>query len=745
MASERIQRRIDRLLDQIEQAMDRLEWESVRSSAQAVLGLDAENSDAVAFLAAADRALSDRGEAPSGARAPSEPPLAPPQPASVEPASFANGRYQVKEFLGEGGKKKVFMAHDTTLDREVAFALIKTEGLAQRGAPGHIFISYVEEDSDVALQIASALEAKGYGTWYYERDSVPGPAYLAQMGEAIEQAQAVVLIISPRSVGSNQVTTEVVRAHEANKAFIPLLNGISHGEFQTRAPVWRQALGASTSVEVREENIAEVAGRIIEGLEALGLKPDAMGSEAERSRITREAQAMGRLGSHPNIVTVHDLGDENGQPYMVTEFMEGGDVAVMIEQAEGHQLPLAQAINIAQEVCRGLEFAHSRGIVHRDLKPSNVWLTSGGIAKIGDFGLAVAVDRSRLTQEGMMVGTMSYMPPEQAIGGEVSPKMDLYSLGAMLYEMVTGRPPFLGDDAVAIIGQHINTPPVNPTWHNRQCPRPLEALIMRLLAKNPLERPESATDVLSALDAIDLATYVEPFPGRAAANDEGHALDSLAGGVFVGRQQEMGELKACLEDALSGRGRMVTLVGEPGIGKTRTAQELATYAGLRGAQVLWGRCYEEQGVPPYWPWVQAIRSYVRERDPEQLRSEMGAGAADIAEVVSDVKDRLPHLQPAPQLEPEQARFRLFDSIASFLKTASQRQPLVLVLDDLHWADQPSLMLLQFVARELTGARLLLVGTYRDVDLSRQHPLAETPGGTEPGALIPTGTSTWFEA
>ena len=169
-------------------------------------------------------------------------------------------------------------------------------------------------------------------------------------------------------------------------------------------------------------------------------------------------------------------------------------------------------------------------------------------------------------------------------------------------------------------------------------------------------------------------------------------------------------------------------MGEPGIGKTRTAQELATYAGLRSAQVLWGRCYEEQGMPPYWPWVQAIRSYVREREPEQLRSEMGAGAADIAEVVSDVKERLPDLKPPPQLDsPEQARFRLFDSITAFLKSASQKQPLVLVLDDLHWADQPSLLLLQFVARELGNSRLLLVGTYRDVELSRQHPLSETLG------------------
>jgi len=209
--------------------------------------------------------------------------------------------------------------------------------------------------------------------------------------------------------------------------------------------------------------------------------------------------------------------------------------------------------------------------------------------------------------------------------------------------------------------------------------------------------------------------------------DEAHALDSLAGGVFVGRQQEMGELKACLEDALSGRGRIVTLVDEPSIGKSRTAQELATYAGLRGAQVLWGRCYEEQGAPPYWPWVQAIRSYVREKQPEELRSEMGTGAEAIAEIVSDVRERLPGLRTPPQLEPEQARFRLFDPVTAFLKTASQHRPLVLVMDDLHWADHPSLMLLEFVARELSGSRLLLVGNYRDMELSRRHPLSLTLG------------------
>ena len=448
---------------------------------------------------------------------------------SSSPTSFSSGRYEVLKFLGEGGKKKVYLAHDTMLDREVAFALIKTEGLDDIG----------------------------------------------------------------------------------------------------------------------------------------------------RARVNREAQAMGRLGSHPHIVTVFDLGEENDQPFMVTELMGGGDVEGLVEDASENRIQISQAMQIAVAVCRGLEFAHSRNIVHRDLKPGNVWLTSDGIAKIGDFGLAVATDRSRLTQHGMMVGTVSYMPPEQAMGGEVTVKADIYSLGAMLYEMVTGRPPFLGDDAVSIIGQHINTPAVAPTWHNGLCPRPLEALIMRMLAKDPGERPESASDVLSALEAMETSNLTESV----VLEDTSRTLDSVSSGVFVGRQKEMDELKAALEDALSGHGRMVTLVGEPGIGKTRTSQELATYANLRNAQVLWGRCYEEQGVPPYWPWVQAIRSYVREKDPQELSAEMGSGASEIAEIVSDVRERLPGLSPATTLEPEQARFRLFDSISAFLKSASLKQPLVLVLDD----------------------------------------------------------------
>ena len=190
----------------------------------------------------------------------------------------------------------------------------------------------------------------------------------------------------------------------------------------------------------------------------------------------------------------------------------------------------------------------------------------------------------------------------------------------------------------------------------------------------------------------------------------------------------MSALRAALEDAQSGQTRLVMLVGEPGIGKTSTAKEFTEYAVAQGAQVLWGRCYESIGMPSYWPWVQAIRSYVRDHDPEQLRSEMGAGAGDIAEIVPDVRERLPDLEPSPGLEnPEQARVRLFDSITTFLERASRSQPLVLILDNLHWADRPWLLLLEFLAQELTGGQLVVVGTYRDEEVTAEHPLYQTMG------------------
>jgi eukaryotic-like serine/threonine-protein kinase len=491
MLSERAQRQVDRLLDEADEAIKQHDWTKVLTCAREVLHLDPENVDAHTFLAAAERAMAGTPAAAESltSRAPER------SNKAVQPASFCAGRYEVKHFLGEGGKKLVYLAHDTKLDRDVAFALIKIDGLDEEG----------------------------------------------------------------------------------------LL------------------------------------------------------------RIKREAQAMGRLGDHPHIVSVFDIGDENGQPYLVSQLMGGGDVEGLIQKAEDRRVSLDVALKIADEVCQALEHAHSHGIVHRDLKPGNVWLTADGTAKLGDFGLAVALDRSRLTQAGMMVGTVSYMPPEQAIGGEVTPRSDLYSLGAMLYELATGRPPFVGNDSVAIIGQHLNTPPVAPSWHARDLPSGLEVLILRLLEKDPMKRPASAADVRQALASITLLRDQRGRNLAPSAEDGGVEAEPrdnpLYRRTFVGREAELHQLQAAFDAALSGRGTLMAVVGEPSIGKTALCEQLATYAAVRGGRALVGHCYEEGSLSfAYLAFVEALRSYALSRPPAALRDELGSGAREVARIVSEVRD-----------------------------------------------------------------------------------------------------------
>src|SRR6516225_9489078 len=447
-------------------------------------------------------------------------------------------------------------------------------------------------------------------------------------------------------------------------------------------------------------------------------------------RVRREGLAMGRLAGHPNVVTVYDAGEELGAPYIVEEYLEGGTVSDLLASSPGRRLPVERAVRIAADVCAALEHAHGRGVVHRDLKPSNVWLAADGTAKLGDFGLVAALRQTgsgtfaRLTSEGVMVGTIPYLAPEQALGRSPDPRADLYSLGAVLYELVTGGPPFAGDDAVAIISQHLRTPPVAPTWRNPDVPRPLDALIVALLAKAPEDRPQSAGEVGGALEA--LAT-----PGRrrtSTVDPAANPLDRLATGVHVGRQREIDDLCAAADVAMSGRGQLVLISGEPGIGKTRLVEELTTYAHLCDALVLWGRCYEGEGAPPYWPWIQVIRAYSIDHDPDALVETMGPGATDIAQIVSEVRRRLPGIAPpSASVAEEQAQFRLFDAVVTFLLNASRREPLVVVLDDLHFGDRGSLALLEFLAPQLGRARLLVVATYRDSELHVHRSLVQTLG------------------
>ena len=492
MTSERIQRRVERLLDQIDAAEAAEDWNLVSTLARDILDIDEGNREASAYLSAAERRTGTVSSAANKGTDQAVAEVSPEADPRSEPTSFANGRYEVRRFLGEGGKKKVYLAHDAQLDRDVAFALIKTEGL----------------------------------------------------------------------------------------------------------------------------------------------------DEAARMRVTREAQAMGRLGSHPHIVTVYDIGEENGQPYLVLPVLPGGDVEGVIEDAPDHKLSIEQAVKIATETCLGLEFSHAKGIIHRDLKPGNVWLAEDGRAMIGDFGLAVAVDRSRLTQAGMMVGTVNYMPPEQAMGGEVTPQSDLYSLGAMLYEMVCGRPPFVGDESVAIIGQHLNTPPVAPSWHRPDCPPGLEALILRLLEKDATKRPAAPPRCERRCDHRSARLELPPSRRSRCQRRTSHR-PSVPPHLRRPRERDApappGLRRRRVRPGRAGHGRRRARHRQDGICASSSRPTCNCAAAGRSSATATRRARSRL---PYLA-VRRGHAHLRPRPrPGGLRSELGTGAGEVARIVSEVRDKV---------------------------------------------------------------------------------------------------------
>lgn len=202
-------------------------------------------------------------------------------------------------------------------------------------------------------------------------------------------------------------------------------------------------------------------------------------------------------------------------------------------------------------------------------------------------------------------------------------------------------------------------------------------------------------------------------------------MSGPVGAMFVGRDRELSELVDALDHAAAGHGRLFLIAGEPGIGKSRLADELVSAARQRDMGVLWGRGWEDAGAPPYWPWVQALRAHLRSVPSAEVRRQLGGGAGDVAQMLPELREMFPDLPPPPDQRSESARFQLFDSTATLLRNAANSGPMVLVLDDLHAADTPSLLLLRFVASQLGDMRLLLIASYRDVALTPDHPLTAT--------------------
>ncbi len=234
-----------------------------------------------------------------------------------------------------------------------------------------------------------------------------------------------------------------------------------------------------------------------------------------KQRFNREAQAAGRL-SHPGIVAIHDIAeDQYGQPYIVQEFVEGRPLNLLLGPTV--QLPLELLLDIGIQVAQALDYAHRNGVIHRDIKPPNIIVTPDGHAKIADFGIA-RMEGTELTQEGMSLGTPSYMSPEQFRGGAIDGRSDIFSLGAVLYWMFTGNKPFPGDTVTITSFQVAFENPVLPSVAKTDLPKDLDAILIRCLAKNPENRYTNCADLAADLEAVKAG---RPLPARITAKTEG--------------------------------------------------------------------------------------------------------------------------------------------------------------------------------------------------------------------------------
>lgn len=423
---------------------------------------------------------------------------------------------------------------------------------------------------------------------------------------------------------------------------------------------------------------AVVALKILQVLESV---PDTV------EDFRREFRTLTQL-RHPNLVSVYDYGvTEAGDLYFTMEYVEGRTLRQVVREAgTGVLVPLMV------QVCRALAYIHSRGILHGDLKPSNVLVVAGQV-KLLDFGLSLE-QRVALPRR-YESGTPGYTAPEVRLRQVVDLRADLYSLGAMWYELLTGELALAAEVEERLVLERLE----QALAAQAEAPAELGPVVARLLAYSADGRYVSANAVIAAVNVAAGTDYALETRETAAS----YALQ----GRFVGRRAELEALRQAWQQVQAGDGPVLMVSGERGVGKTRLLQELAVQVALAGARVAVGRC-TEAGGGPYHPWREVLPvlvRYVEEGDPATARR---LGPV-LATVLPELRSRgyLVDAAPPSVLDAPAAQARLNDAIAQMVRAAAALRPTLLVIEDVHWADEATLDLLRFLAKASALSRLLL--------------------------------------
>jgi len=394
--------------------------------------------------------------------------------------------------------------------------------------------------------------------------------------------------------------------------------------------------------------------------------------------------------------------------------------------------PCRDLLGWSLQIARALAVAHEAGIVHRDLKPENVMVRRDGYVKLLDFGLA-QLDAARHdaltgfgTAPGAVLGTLRYMSPEQTRGERLGPASDLFSLGLVMYELATARHPFHAPTLPALLTALAHDDPSPPSSARADLPAGFDELVLALLAKDPAGRP-SAAAVAEALAALERG---KPLGVAHEAVDSPAAKDVASPAVFIGRARELDVMRTAFASVRQGRGRLIAVAGEAGIGKTTLTESfIAEQSRSTSFRLAHGRCSERvAGTEAYLPWLEALDT-MRRHTPTGSRAGGEAMAAMIRRLAPTWHAQLAPLDSGHGSDATIAaslrgasQERLKRELTGLLEAAAREQPLVVVLEDLHWADVSTIDLLAFVGSRLATMPVLIVTTYRHSELT----LAKSP-------------------